>query len=96
MVLLAQVYRNRIFQKCLLSDFRAASSARLPAGAAGRRNGGCVGSAEPQEVDLSPFEKWAPKGLEAHAPTLSEDFWKVHHPVRHCVIRAPTDPIKWP
>jgi len=53
-------------------------------------------SAEPQEVDLPPFEKWAPKGLEAHAPTLSEDFWKVHHPVRHCVIRAPTDPIKWP
>merc|ERR1712093_351823 len=42
-------------------------------------------SAEPQEVDLPPFEKWAPKGLESHAPKLSEDFWKVHHPTRHCV-----------
>lgn len=53
-------------------------------------------SAEPQEVDMPPFETWAPKGMESHAPKLTEDFWKVHKPTFHCVIKAPTAPIKWP
>jgi len=50
-------------------------------------------SAQPQCVSLPPFEQWAPKGLEHHAPKLPEAFWKVHGPKPHCVIRSPNAPI---
>jgi peptide-methionine (S)-S-oxide reductase len=53
-------------------------------------------SAQPLQVSLPPFETWAPKGLEAHAPKLPEAFWQKHAPTPHCVIRAPHGPIKWP
>eukprot|EP00434_Breviolum_minutum_P030947 symbB.v1.2.027369.t1/scaffold2804.1/size138365/4 len=53
-------------------------------------------SAQPQEVSLPSFDSWCPKGLEAHAPKLPEDFWKAHGPKPHCVIRSPNEPIKWP
>ena len=53
-------------------------------------------SAQPRQVSLPPFESWAPAGLEHHAPKLGEDFWKVHGPKPHCVIRSPHAPIAWP
>jgi len=52
-------------------------------------------SAEPQVVDLPPFESWAPKELAHHAPKLPEEFWKQHGPTPHCVIRSPNQPIAW-
>lgn len=53
-------------------------------------------SAQPREVELPPFESWAPPGLlEKHAPKLPEAFWKEHAPTPHCVIRSPNEPIKW-
>jgi len=53
-------------------------------------------SAQPQQVSLPPFETWAPKGLEHHKPKLPEEFWKLHGPTPHCVIRSPNEPISWP
>tara|TARA_B100000768_G_C11185238_1_gene334759 strand:+ start:626 stop:847 length:222 start_codon:yes stop_codon:yes gene_type:complete len=53
-------------------------------------------SAQPRQVSLPPFDSWAPKGLEHHAPKLGEDFWKVHGPKPHCVINSPNEPISWP
>jgi len=53
-------------------------------------------SAQPRQVSLPPFDSWAPPGLEHHAPKLGEEFWKVHGPKPHCVIRSPNEPIKWP
>lgn len=54
-------------------------------------------SAEPQQVDLPPFEEWAPKELkEKYAPKLTEDFWNKYAPSPHCVIRSPNEPIAWP
>jgi len=50
-------------------------------------------SAQPQEVDLPPFEGWMPSGLEGHTPRLPESFWAVHAPSPHCVIRSPNAPI---
>jgi len=50
-------------------------------------------SAQPRMVSLPPFESWAPKGLEHHAPKLPEKFWQVHGPKPHCVIRSPNPPI---
>ncbi|KAG8456901.1 hypothetical protein KFE25_012691 [Diacronema lutheri] len=53
-------------------------------------------SAEPRQVELPPFETWAPAGmLEAHAPKLPEAFWQEHAPTPHCVIRAKNEPIVW-
>merc|ERR1711998_230257 len=53
-------------------------------------------SAQPQCVSLPPFADWCPKGLEAHAPKIAEDFWKIHGPKPHCVIRSPNEPIQFP
>jgi len=54
-------------------------------------------SAQPQVVSLPPFESWCPAELqEKHAPKLPEEFWKVHGPKPHCVIRSPNPPIEWP
>jgi len=54
-------------------------------------------SAQPLEVQLPPFEKWAPPDLqEKYAPKLDEGFWEVHAPKVHCVIRSPNEPIVWP
>merc|ERR1712196_560348 len=45
-------------------------------------------SAEPQQVSLPPFDRWAPPALkEKHAPKLSEEFWSKYGPKPHCVIR---------
>lgn len=53
-------------------------------------------SAEPQVVSLPPWEEWAPEDLrQQYQPFLTEDFWKEHGPTPHCVIKAPTEPIKW-
>ena len=52
-------------------------------------------SAQPQCVSLPPFESWAPKGLEHHAPKLPEAFWAKHGPKPHCVINSPDEPIRW-
>jgi len=52
-------------------------------------------SAQPQCVSLPPFEEWAPKGLEHHAPKLPEAFWAKHGPKPHCVIKSPNQPIEW-
>jgi len=52
-------------------------------------------SAQPQSVSLPPFESWAPKGLEHHAPTLPEAFWRTHAPGAGCkVVNAPNEPIE--
>jgi len=53
-------------------------------------------SAQPQGVDLPPFESWCPDGLQHHEPKLTEDFWDKEAPTFHCVIKAPPGPIKWP
>ena len=51
-------------------------------------------SAQPQGVDLAPFESWCPAGLEAYAPTLPESFWDQHKPRRGCsVVNAPNEPV---
>jgi len=50
-------------------------------------------SAQPRVVSLPPFEEWAPPGLSHHAPKLPDNFWKVHGPTPHCVIRSPNEPI---
>jgi len=57
-------------------------------------------SAQPQQVSLPPFDEWAPKGWTPeqkarHAPRLPEDFWTMHGPKPHCVIRSPNEPIPW-
>jgi len=53
-------------------------------------------SAQPQCVSLPPFESWAPKGLEHHAPKLPESFWRVHAPGAGCrVVNAPNEPIEF-
>lgn len=54
-------------------------------------------SAQPQEVHLPPFESWAPESLrERYAPMFGEDFWEMHEPKIHRVIRSPHEPIDWP
>ena len=52
-------------------------------------------SAQPQGVDLAPFEDWCPPGLEEkHAPKLSEAFWDQHKPRKGCsVVNAPNEPV---
>lgn len=53
-------------------------------------------SAQPQIVSLRPFEEWAPAELrEKFAPKLEEEFWRIHGPKPHCVIKAPHEPIVW-
>lgn len=53
-------------------------------------------SAQPQIVSLRPFEEWAPRGLrEKFAPKLEKEFWSIHGPKPHCVIKAPHEPIVW-
>jgi peptide-methionine (S)-S-oxide reductase len=54
-------------------------------------------SAQPQEVSLPPFERWAPAELaEKFKPNLPEEFWQTHGPKPHCVISSPNGPISWP
>jgi len=54
-------------------------------------------SAQPQCVSLPPFEQWAPPALrDTYAPFLPEEFWQVHGPKPHCVIRSPNEPIVFP
>jgi len=53
-------------------------------------------SAQPLQVCLPPFEQWAPASLAGHAPKLPEEFWKIHGPKPHCVIRSPHAPIVFP
>merc|ERR1719197_126769 len=54
-------------------------------------------SAQPMEVSLPPFEKWAPEDLlEKYQPKLPEEFWQKHGPTPHCVVRAANEPITWP
>uniref|UniRef100_A0A7S2E3N7 peptide-methionine (S)-S-oxide reductase n=1 Tax=Helicotheca tamesis TaxID=374047 RepID=A0A7S2E3N7_9STRA len=53
-------------------------------------------SAQPQQVSLPSFEKWAPTGLkEKYEPKLPEAFWEEYGPTPHCVIRSPNEPIAW-
>ncbi|KAH8098013.1 peptide-methionine (S)-S-oxide reductase [Aureococcus anophagefferens] len=52
------------------------------------------GSAQPQGVDLAPFESWCPPGLESYAPKLPEAFWDAHKPRKGCsVVNAPNEPV---
>ena len=57
-------------------------------------------SAQPLQISLPPYEEWAPGGggasAQQHAPKLGEDYWKLHAPSPHCVLREPNDPIPWP
>lgn len=58
-------------------------------------------SAQPQEVSLPAYEEWVPEAWppelrEAHQPKLPEEFWRLHGPKPHCVIRSPNEPIKFP
>ena len=51
-------------------------------------------SAQPQGVDLAPFESWCPPGLESYAPKLPEAFWDAHKPRKGCsVVNAPNEPV---
>ena len=50
-------------------------------------------SAEPLEISLPPFEQWAPVDFTAHFPKLPDEFWNMHAPTPHCVIRSPNAPI---
>jgi peptide-methionine (S)-S-oxide reductase len=54
-------------------------------------------SAQPQGIQLSPYEAWAPKDIpEEFAPKLPEEYWQKHAPVKGCVIREPHAQIEWP
>lgn len=53
-------------------------------------------SAQPLQLSLPEFEKWAPPHLIHHAPKLPKAFWDEHAPSPHCVIRSPHMPIKFP
>jgi len=53
-------------------------------------------SAQPLQVSLPDFEKWAPSELAHHAPKLPKAFWDLHSPSPHCVIRSPHMPIQFP
>jgi len=54
-------------------------------------------SAMPLGIQLASWEKWVPEDLkEKYAPKLGEDYWAVHAPSPHCVIRQPKTPIEWP
>ena len=51
-------------------------------------------SAQPQGVDLAPFESWCPPGLESYAPKLPEAFWDAHKPRKGCsVVNAHHEPV---
>lgn len=53
-------------------------------------------SAQPQGVDLPPFETWCPAALkEKYAPKLPEAFWDAHKPRAGCsVVNAPNEPVE--
>jgi len=54
-------------------------------------------SAMPTGVQLADYKEWCPTDLQKkYAPKLGEDYWKVHAPSPHCVIREPNEQISWP
>jgi len=52
-------------------------------------------SAQPQGVDMAPFEAWCPEDLrETYAPKLPEAFWNAEKPRRGCsVVNSPNEPV---
>ncbi|CAE7774978.1 msrA1 [Symbiodinium pilosum] len=53
-------------------------------------------SAQPQEVPLPPFSKWATPSLRTKfQQRLPDTFWQTHGPAPHSVIRSPDSPIDW-
>jgi peptide-methionine (S)-S-oxide reductase len=50
-------------------------------------------SAQPQGIDLPPYQEWLPAG--ATPPKLSQKYWDKYAPVEGCVIRDTHAQIKW-
>lgn len=53
-------------------------------------------SAQPQGVSLlwTDLDQWA--ASSTIRPKLPEEFWKLHSPVKGCVLREPNEQIVWP